>query len=322
MAAYLDILFFIIAAIFLIASANLLMRSLKVMARFLRLSEFVTAFIILAIGTSLPELFIAITSGLNKNTSLSLGNVIGANILDLTLIIGIPILIARGIKLKSEETYRDSKWMLVMVALPLILMAVGHGLSRIDGAVLILAFAAYSWRLIREQREFRKPFEKNRLKRGAVVLNFIIFVVSFIVLFYSADFAIEYATRIAASFLIPPIFLGLFILSFGTTLPELITTSIAARKREPGVVLGNMVGTVIANSTLVLGVAALIWPIQANFVLFLTSGFFLLLVSFIFVSFLRSGKHLDWTEGVALIMLYVFFLIVEMSIKGFTAFVP
>jgi len=313
---FINIILFTISLFLLFLSAYGLLRSLTVISRFLKISQFITGFLILGIGTSLPELFVGITSALQKSSALSLGNVIGANIIDLTLVIGIPVLILRGIKSSSPTIKRDSRYMLILCILPVILMSIGKELSRVDGVILIAGFIFYLWRVIKQQGAFTKKFD-NKIKRSLITVNFIVFFASLILLLKSSQYTIKYSVELANQFSLPPIFIGVFILSIGTTMPELITGASAAIRGFRDLAIGNMVGTVIANSTLILGITALIYPIKAEIFFFSTSAFFMILIAFLFLVFVSSGDEFDWREGLAMILLYVFFLIVELNLKGF-----
>ncbi|HLC73719.1 MAG TPA: hypothetical protein VJH20_03725, partial [Candidatus Nanoarchaeia archaeon] len=199
-----NILFFAISLIGLFISSLWLLKSLRIITKFLKLSEFVTGFILLGIGTSLPELFVGITSAIKKTPAISLGNIIGANILDLTLVIGIPILVSRGLKSHNKQITRDSFLMVLMTTLPLILMIIGKEISRIDGIILIIAFSLYIFKLYKQQKDFKRKV-KSVLNRKEITLNFIIFFISLLILFKSSDFAIQYAKLLAIDFLLPPI---------------------------------------------------------------------------------------------------------------------
>ena len=152
MALLTNLLFFIIASTVLAVSAFALTKSLIRIAAFLKLSEFTAAFIIMALSTSLPELFVGITSAINKNPALSLGNVIGANISDLTLVLGFAVIVAKGIKVNRKSIRKDSFFMFLIAILPIILMILGKGISRLDGVILISVFLLYSWNLIKERK--------------------------------------------------------------------------------------------------------------------------------------------------------------------------
>ena len=310
----LDVTILILSCVVLVLSGSWLVKSLLKIAYFLRISEFAIGFIIMAFSTSIPELFVGITAALAKNSALALGTVIGANIIDLTIVIGISIILARGIKIQSKKIQKDALYMVFIAALPIVLMLAGNGLSRVDGVILIGVFLFYMYHLIRERKEFKKEVEE-RITHLDIVLNVIIFILSLVLLFLSADFVVDYATKISMELFLPPILVGLFLVSIGTTLPELTFDIQAVMKKHPEMALGDIIGSVVINSTLVLGVVAVIYPITANFLLFFSSAFFMLIIAFVFATFAESGRNLSLKEGIALILLYSFFIIVEFYVK-------
>jgi cation:H+ antiporter len=311
-----NILIFTIAVVVLIISGSLVVKTLSKIAAFLHVSEYVIGFIILAFATSLPELFVGITSALEKNTALVLGTIIGANIANLTYIIGIPILLAKGMKIHSPKTMKDSLYMVVFAALPLALMLIGNQLSRVDGIILLAAFSIYAYKLIKERKEFRKEL-KDHIGRWEIILAVVMFIFAFAFLYLSADMVVEYAGLLALNFAVPPILIGLFLVAVGTSLPELVSGLTAALKGSSELAIGNIIGSVIANSTLILGITAIIFPITSDFLLFITSGVYMLIVTFVFATFARSGTKLEWEEGISLLLLYAFFIIMELFVKGY-----
>jgi len=315
-----NLLLFIASCLVLVLAGTFLVKSLSKIASFLRLSEFVVAFMIMSIATSLPELFVGISSALVKNTAISLGTVIGSNIADIALIGGIITLLARGIKIKTTAIKKDAFHMIYLAIIPLALMIIGNKLSRIDGIILLGIFGYYAWKMyIKERKRFEKEVENN-IKRWEIVVYIFVFMISLFFLFFSAEFVVKYGSLLAIDLLLPPIMIGLFLVALGTSLPELVFESRAVQLGHSEMALGDLIGSVIVNSTVVLGVTALIYPITADLILFLTSGFFMFLVTFIFAIFIESGKKLDWKEGVALILLYVFFLIIELNIPQYLKF--
>ncbi|MBU3941455.1 MAG: sodium:calcium antiporter [Nanoarchaeota archaeon] len=309
-----NLIIFLIACIVLVISGSLLVKTLTKIASFLRLSEFVVGFIIMAFATSIPELFVGITSAIAKNPALALGNVIGANIINLTLVIGIAILLGRGIKIESKKTKTDSLYMVFIAALPMVLMIIGGSLSRIDGIILLAAFALYARRILQQRKLFKKEVE-NGIKRKEIILTTILFVFSLALLFLSAKFVVEYATLLSVDLALPPIIVGLFIISLGTTLPELTFGSRAVLAGHSEMALGNSIGSVIVNSTLVLGITSIIYPITANILLFSVSAIFMVVIAFLFATFVESGNKLYIKEGISLILLYIFFVIIEFYIN-------
>lgn len=308
-----NILYFSLSCIVLILSGTFLVKSLSKIAKFLRISEFSAAFIIMAIATSLPELFVGISSALSKNPSLSLGNVIGANILNLTLITGIIILVSKEIK-TSRRIGKDAYFMLMGLALILFLYIVGKSLSRLDGVALLLFFVLNTYRTLRKRKKFPRKM-KNGLERKSHFIYLFIFIIAFIGLFISSSYVVRYASLLAIDLKLPDIIIGLFLLSIATTLPELVFGISAARMKHKEMAIGDQIGTIITNSTLVLGAVAIIAPIEAVFLPFLTSAIFMFVAAFLFITFLITGKKFETLEGISLILIYVLFVVIEFFIK-------
>lgn len=311
-----NLLLFFISCVILIISGFWLVKSLEKIGSFLKISEFVLGFILMAFATSLPELFVGVTSALAHNSALALGNIIGSNIADLTFVIGITIILAKGIPIKSKKIRKDAIHMFFIAALPVILMIVGQTLSRLDGAILVGVGFLYGRKMIIERKTYKKPF-KDKVKKEEVILNSFLFIISVVLLFLSAHFIVKYATSLSIELKLSSLLIGLFIIAIGTTLPELVFGSSAVLSGHSGLALGNLIGSIVVNSTLILGVTALIWPItiSASFLIFLISAIFMLIIAFLFVGFVGSGK-LNWTIGVSLVLFYVVFVIIEFYIRS------
>jgi cation:H+ antiporter len=311
----LDLIIFIAACLLVFVSGSILVRTLETITAFLRMTEFAVGFIIVGISTSLPELFVGITAAVNKNPALALGTVIGSNIVDLTLVAGITIIFAKHIEAEYKVISKDTWIMVGAAAAPMLLMLGTGVLSRIDGVILLALFLLYSRWLIKKGRAFKKEL-KETVKRYTIVISSFLFVISLVLLYFSSTLVVEYGSKLAIGLMLPAIFVGIFFVAFGTSVPELVFGLISVKKGHPEFVIGNVVGSVVANSLLVLGITAIIYPITANLFLLVTSAMFMIVVCFLFATFI-AGKRLTWQEGVVLIMLYVLFLIVELNLKGF-----
>src|SRR3989344_5966751 len=283
-----DIFLFIASCILLVVSGGWLVNLLIRIASHLRLSDFVVAFLVMALSTSLPELFVGIDSALIGKPSLSLGNVIGANIVNVTLVVGIVVLLGRGLKIKNPNIRKDSFFMFLTALAPVALIVFDKTLSKDDGLILILIFLIYSWHLIRDRPASKNRFDGNERKNFIITL--ILFILSLGLLFLSARLVVGYATITGIKFSFPLFLVGLFLIALSTTLPELIFGIRAAMAKKADLAIGNTIGSVVCNSTLVLGVAALIYPITPNFLLFLTSAGFMLLILFLFMLFIKKGS--------------------------------
>ena len=309
-----SLVLFLISCLVLVVSGGYLVKLLIRISSYLKLSEFVVAFIIMAFSTSIPELFVGINSAVSGNPALSLGNVIGSNIADLTLVIGIAALLGRGIKVKNPFIKKDSLFMFLIALAPIALMIFDHTLSRIDGAILILIFIIYILYLVKERREFKKEFNENGKKH--FVINIVLFVFCLSILFFSAHFVVRYATQLAIELTLPSILIGLFFVAIGTSLPELVFETRAVLAKKGDLAVGDAMGSVVCNSTLILGVTAIISPITNSFILFLTSAIFMAIVIFLFMIFIRSKKGLSIIESVTLIILYILFILFELYFKS------
>ncbi len=323
---FINLALFILSCIVLVQSNNYLVKSLAKISYFLKLNEFTIGFIIMSVATSLPELFVGIMSAIDGVPAFSVGNVIGSNILDLTLVIGIAALLAKNINIESKIIRKDMIYMLAITILPVILLVDHHlwwkfglfpnmtpGLSRIDGFILLCAFAYYIYNLVQQETRFSRIVDKTSRKEAIKFM--LLFLISITLLLISAHFVVDYAELLSIDLAISPLLMGLFIISLGTSLPELMFESKAVLSQHQSMAIGDLVGSVITNSALVLGVTAVISPIAVNTVIYLTSTLFMLFAAFIFFTFSESGDRITWTEGMSLLFLYVLFIIIETYIK-------
>jgi cation:H+ antiporter len=308
-----NLLFFVLGAIGLIISATLIVGSLTKISRFLRLSEFTAAFIIMAIASSSPELFVGLSSALSKVPTLSLGNVLGASIMDLTLITGIFILLGKGIRINRKRTDSEIYYTLFSVFLVIILFLIGNSLSRADGIILLALFIFNLYRVIIKGKNFPEKLKKENIKKIWPVVP--TFVIAFIILVLSARFAVIYGSALAVDLELPQIFIGIFLFSFVTVLPEFIFGIKACKMKHKGMAIGDITGGIFTNFTLVLGLVAIISPIKADFLNFMIPAVFLFASILIFLKFLKSENKLKIEEGIGLIILYILFIVIEFFIK-------
>ena len=281
----------------------------------LNMSEFVAAFILMALSTSLPELFVAISSGLSGTTALSLGDVIGSNIANLTLVAGIGIVIAKEYSPETVTIKRDTRFMFLVSVIPLILLLIGGELSRLDGIILLVIFLVYARHLLKERESFSKK-SHDHLTRWQKVGAPVIFIGTLVVLFVSSHYTVNFATAIAVGSGIAPVMIGLILLALGTSLPELSFTINAFLNHKGDLSLGNLIGSVVANSTLVLGVASILSPITANQLLLATAGIFMLLSTFLFLTFIERKDHITTGEGLVLVLIYIVFIITQVYLPA------
>jgi cation:H+ antiporter len=283
---------------------------------------FTISALLLALATSFPELFVGITSALEGSPSLSLGNVIGANIANISLVAGASALLVGKVNVHGEFLRRDVWVALGAGILPLILIIDGS-LSRVDGLALLAIYGAYASSFFK--RRFLEIGEE--IRRGSFVHKFFRTInhldgnktkeaarlfLGIAALLLSANLIVKIAERLAAMANLPVFLVGLILLSIGTTLPELGFSIRSLEDREPTMFFGNLLGSIIANSTLVIGLAAVISPIKVVAVQeYLVAAVAFLAIFLTFWFFIRSKLRLDRWEAGVLLLMYIVFVVVE-----------
>jgi len=190
---------------------------------------------------------------------------------------------------------------------------------RIDGAILIAASVLFAVIMLRTAREKRKK-EVQAPPNFSLPISFTILAGGLLLMGAAAYFVVSEGEAIATKLFISPAIIGLLVVALGTTLPELIFSARAVREAHPSLALGDIMGTVIADATLVLGITAAISPFSFNPRLVIVTGTFMLLAGFFSLGLLRSGKELTKPEGALLLVFYAIFIIVEFSLRNWSPF--
>lgn len=307
-----NLLILFASTIVLARSSLFLVRSLVNIAAFFRLTEFSVAFILMALATSLPEIFVGISAALENAPTLVLGNVVGSNIVDLTLVFGVVILVSGGLYSKSVIAKRDSLYMMMFSSAPIMLMFDGM-LSRGDAVILMIFYSIYIMRLLDQRKSFHET-ETHVTSRDALQ-SFLIFMVGALLLIFSAQVLVYAAKNLADILGFSVGLVGLFIVALGTSLPELAFELQAIKKHEDSLVLGDLIGSVVTNSTLVLAITALFRPIIIpDITVYATPTLFLAVILVLFEVVVRQDKKLGLVEGLLFLFIYVFFLISEVGV--------
>ncbi len=309
---------FFISVLVLVKSGSVAVKCLVAISRYLRISEYVLAFILMALATSLPEFFVGINSALAKTPILSLGNIIGSNIVNLSLILGVVVIFAKGIKIESKIAKRDA-WIVFFISILPLLLLVDKNLSQADGGILLIVFIWYLRHILKAKEAFRKRMDHivRTIERfRQFVKDLLIFVVAIAILLISSWGVVKTATLIAEGLELPLVLIGLILVAVGTSLPELVFGIKAVITKHEGMNLGNLIGSTVMNSTLILGITALIYPIRIeNFNIILIGGLFMIFIVLIVNFFIATKEKISWKEGVVLIGLYVAFLVLEFLLK-------
>lgn len=329
---------FIISCFVLFWSGSRLIKGLMKMARYLALREFVLAFFVMAFAGTLPNLFVGINSALHGIPQLSFGEIVGGNVIDLTLAVGLAILIGGTvIPVRSKMVQTSTIFTAVIAILPLVLILDGS-LGRGDGLILLLAFVLYIFWLFSKEERFRKVYKGNKNEHGhslglidflrnrkepKSIKHFKVFlkdlgnVMISLVLLSAASWGVVQSAQVFSDVLnISLPIVGILIVGLGNALPEAYFAIISARKRHTWLILGNLMGSVIVSATLVLGIVVLISPIRnIDFSPFAIARIFLIISAVFFLIVVRTDKKITKIEAILLVGVYVFFLLTEIFLK-------
>jgi cation:H+ antiporter len=312
------ILIFLVSCFLLTFSSKWLVNVLLRISLFLKLKEFVVGFFMMAFAASLPNFFVGIIAALNKVPELSFGDVTGGNIIDLSLVIGLAALLSRGGLSAKSRTVQGSSIFTIFIGILPLLLIFDHNLSRLDGILLILCFVFYiSWLFAKKER-FTKVYDhapksinfKNFLK------DLCFLILSVVLLLIGAKGMVFSANFFATALNLPLGLIGIFIVGLGNSLPEAFFSIQAARKGQDWMVLGDLMGGIVMTATLVLGIVALISPIEiADFSPFAIARIFLIISALFFLFFIKTDRKISKKEGIISLMIYVIFLITEILTK-------
>ena len=287
------------------------------LAKKLRISSMIIGLTVVAYGTSTPELAASILAALNSHTDLILGNIIGSNISNIGMVIGIsaiftPLLI-------SKITL--NRWIPIMIGVSLLIIAMSYDgeISQIDGFILIAAligFTLYTIKTVKKQKIKEKMTIENEPVEGEMFLSrykiesypqsLFLIVIGIILLFLGGHFTVNGAVAIAESLGISQLIIGVVIVAIGTSLPELITSIIAIAKKQTDIGVGNIVGSNIYNILLILGVSSTIIGIPISTDVF--SNYYIM-IGFSLVLFVGFRKFIPRFVGIGLAIAFVAYLV-------------
>ena len=305
---------FVVAMAALIWGADLLVRESERIALRFNISEFVIGATLIALGTSLPEMAASIAASADGKAQIAIANVIGSNILNITMVLGVIFLITKAIDPDRDFFAKDSYWALVPV-LVFILMIIDGVISRFDAMLLFILMGAYILFLLREAQgiiedqlsELEEEIEEEGAKTFAWTQTIPLLLVGLVLVIVGANFAIDSASDIAKSFGISEWVIGIVMISLGTSLPELVVSISASVKGKVDMAIGNIIGSNMANTTIVLGAAALTRPMEidiSNYIFDIST----MLVATLMLVFLTANRLYTKPAGIGLFIILGLFL--------------
>jgi len=311
----LNILLIIIGFILLIKGADFLVSGSSKIAKKFHIPEIIIGLTIVSIGTSMPELFVSITSAVEGYSDMALGNVIGSNICNLLLILGLSSVI-RPIKFQKETRIIELPLSLLLTIIFWIICFSNNFISKAEGIlllVLFLGFIIYTIYMgLHGDKNEKKSQEVLKEEKGKFFIfkNIFYIIIGIIALKYGGDFVVDNSVEIAELFNISDAIISLTILAIGTSLPELVTSVTAAIKGNSDIAIGNIIGSNIFNMLMIIGVSASIKPITYN--PSYNIQMIILLIAIVFLAlfpFIKPKNEMSRGNGIVYIITYIVYMI-------------
>ncbi len=308
---------FIVGFVLLIKGADLLVNGSSSLAKKFHIPEIVIGLTIVSFGTSLPELIVNILAAFEGSTDIGLGTIIGSNISNIALVLGITAVIL-PLAVKRATAWKEIPFSIL--ATVILMLVINDGffnleaismISRIDGIILLIffvLFVLYTINIFVKHKTLEVDEEQKQKRKGSTI--FFMILTGLIALFYGGQWVVTGAMQIAKLFNISEFIISATIIAVGTSLPELVTSVVAAYKKNLDLAVGNIVGSNIFNILMVLGVTAVIKPIAVptliNIDILYLIGLSVILFTFLFVGKIRE---LERWQGASLLLIYVGYVV-------------
>ena len=295
----------IVSFVALIKGADVFVEGASSLAKKLGISSVVIGLTVVAMGTSAPEAAVSIAAGIKGSNEIALGNVIGSNLFNLLVVLGVCMIITK-LPAQKETIKRDYPWNIIAtVAVVAVIIFFDSKITRLEGAALLILFFSYMGYIIYKAIKDRKPADEE-IEEISLTKSIIFLVVGLAFVIIGGDLVVDSAVVIARDhWNISEGLIALTIIAMGTSLPELVTSIVAAKKNECDMAIGNVIGSNLFNILFILGASAAISPIAIN----LSSGILvdalvLLGVTVMMYIFSLTGNRLQKGEGVVALLCY------------------
>ncbi len=301
-----DILFIILGVWCVLKGADYLTEGAAAVARRMHIPEMIIGLTIVAAGTSAPELFVSVVSALKGTSDMAVGNVVGSNIMNTMLIVGVAAMVApMNI---SKNTVKKDLPFTVAASMLLLFLAFDHFLGHVGGFMLLAGFALFMAYSIYSASRSPEPDSNDQVAQMSKLKSAIIVLGGLLLLIVGSNVFVDHASQLAFSMGISEGVVGLTVVAGGTSLPELATTVVAARKGQSALAIGNVIGSNVFNILLILGLTATIHPLQIEGITTIDMAVMLLSVSFVWIFCFTRLKVERW-EGATLLVGYLAYLI-------------
>ena len=305
-----NLLIFIFSIYLVIKGATLAAKYSVRLAENFHISKYIVGFVIVAFISILPETLISINAAIQGIPEFGLGTLIGSNVADLTLVFAILIIYAaRGIKIESM-ILKDVRLYPFFLMIPLILGLNGH-YSRLEGAALIVSGTLFYYLIFKNRAKTSLTLHNDK----EMYKNISFLVLAMLLLLVGSHFTVTSVTALALDLGVSSILIGMLVVSLGTTMPELFYSLRSVKRKDDSLAIGDILGTVLADATIVVGILAFINPFYFPVNIIYVTGGFMLVASLILVWFMHSGRVISKKEGYMLLVLWLVYAAVEFFVS-------
>ena len=298
----LNILLLLLGFVLLIKGADFFVDGSSSIAKLLKVPSVVIGLTIVAMGTSAPEAAVSITAGISGSNEIAISNVVGSNIFNMLVVVGVCAII-KSFDLDKNILKRDFPVNIVANVVLLGAMLLGSAISRFDGVMMLLLMIAYITWLVVNALKNREESSDN-IKTISPILSVVYIIGGLAAVIFGGDLVVDNATVLAQAMGWSETFIGLTIIAIGTSLPELVTSIVASKKGENGLALGNVVGSNIFNLLFIIGLSSSITEIAVDLSAIMNTVFLLIMTVLMYVLCVVR-KKLGRVEGIIMLSLYV-----------------
>lgn len=314
MQVILYLLLLIACFVVLIKGADFLVEGASDVARVLKIPAVIIGLTIVAFGTSAPEAGVSITSSVTGMNALSISNVVGSNIFNLLVVVGVCAAI-HAFPVENDIRKRDYP-LCILFSIVFVIFSFDKQITRIEGVILFAMIVGYIILLIVDSMRSSKSADEEEEKgkdrpvtASRVVLDILKVVLSIGAIYLSSQGIVKSCSFFAKLFGVSDTIIGLTIVALGTSLPELVTSIVASRKGENGIAIGNVIGSNIFNILFVLGLSAAISPVSGLSLMNVIDTFICLAVTVICFLFVWFGKKFKRVDGFVMLALYIAYMV-------------
>ena len=284
-----DIILLLVGFVLLIKGADFFVDGSSSLAKLIGIPGFVIGLTVVAMGTSAPEAAVSISAGVSGKNDIAISNIVGSNIFNLLVVAGMSAVI-KPYKIEKTILNRDIPVNVVVSAVLLVMMLIGRLLGWIDGIVLLAMFIGYLAFVLISAFKNRESNTDSEIKTMSPILSAVCIIGGLAAVIFGGNMVVNNAVDIAEKLHWSETFIGLTIVALGTSLPELVTSIVAAKKGESGLALGNVIGSNLFNILFVLGMSSVISPIAVDSGMIINAIIMLALTAIVYVfCLIRKG---------------------------------